>query len=139
MNQVELVGKIGAQPDAFDLHNGTKVCKFWVVVPRIHEGAKKKEDNIQCIAFGKRAEFAASTYIKGDRVAITGMLQTHDYTRADCTGGQSYSVVVSAQELLQPRAQSQEEARLKDSGATGGNLEDINYHAPDDLWGKLND
>lgn len=75
-NQVVLHGFICKQPSIRQITSGSEVTSFMVAVNR----AYGKSDYIPCIVFGRNASYAASIEM-GERVAVTGRLQSRQFKR----------------------------------------------------------
>lgn len=63
-------------------------------------------DFINCVAFGKAAEFADKYFRQGTRIAIVGRLQSGKYTNKDGQTVYTTDVVVEEQEFAQTKAES---------------------------------
>ena len=80
--------------------NTTAVAKYTLAVDR-----KYKRDNeptadfINCIVFGKSAEFTQKYFRQGMKVAISGRIQTGSYTNKDGIKVYTTDVVVEEQEF----------------------------------------
>lgn len=102
MNLVVLIGRLGKDPI---IHNGeTKVAKYTLAVDRIGEGT----DWINCVAFGKGADFAEKHLRKGIKIAVNGRIQTGSYTKEDGTKIYTTEVAVSRQEFVEKKQEAEE-------------------------------
>ena len=83
MNKVILSGRWTKDPEV--KYNGDlAIAKGTLAVDR--KGKKEGEptaDFIQCTAFGKPAESIEKYCVKGQKVIVTGRIQTSDYTNKD--------------------------------------------------------
>ena len=80
MNRVELVGRLTKEPDIRVSQSGTTVCRFTVAVNRIKKVEGQPEaDFINCISFGKTAEYMEKYIKKGYLVSVEGRIQTGSY------------------------------------------------------------
>lgn len=97
MNKAILVGRLGRDPEVRSTNNGI-VVRFSMAVDRKFKDANGEYgcDFINCIAFGKTAEFIEKYFSKGMRIGIAGHIQTGSYT--DNNGGKKYFVDVVADE-----------------------------------------
>ena len=73
MNNVNLIGRATRDPERFG-----EVVKFTIAVPRRKPG---ETDFINCVAFGKTADFAAKYMKKGVLYGVTGRIQTGSYEK----------------------------------------------------------
>lgn len=109
MNKVILMGRLTRDPE---LHytqgeNGTAVGKYTLAVERrIRREGDATADFINCVAFGKTAEFAEKYLRQGTKIAITGRIQTGSYTNRDGVKVYTTVVVVEEQEFAESKASS---------------------------------
>lgn len=88
--------------------NPTAVAKYSLAVPR-----KFKRDNepdcdfINCVAFGKLGEFAEKYLRKGIKIAVTGRIQTGNYTNKEGVKAYTTDVIVEEQEFCESKNASQ--------------------------------
>lgn len=111
MNKVILIGRLTNAPDMRQTtgENSTAVARYRLAVDRRGEGA----DFIQCVAFGKNAEFAERYLSKGMKIAVTGHIQTGQYT--DKNGQKVYTtdVIIESHEFCEAKKE-QPEAPVSD-------------------------
>lgn len=79
MNQVNLLGRMATDPEMKTTASGVMLTDFTLAVPRRRneEGA----DFIRVTAFGKTAEVVCNHVKKGQRVLITGRIDTSQYEK----------------------------------------------------------
>jgi single-strand DNA-binding protein len=105
-NRVELIGNLTRDPELRYTPNGAAVCTFGLATNRTYvtEGEKKEEvDFHRLVAWNKLAELCNQLLKKGNRVFISGRLQTRSWEGQD---GQSRSVteiVIEDMILLTPK------------------------------------
>lgn len=83
MNSINLIGRLTADPEMSEYRkkgSNTEISKFTIAVDRV---GSEETDFIRCVAFGKSAEFADKYLDKGQRVGISGRLQTGSYEDKD--------------------------------------------------------
>lgn len=101
-NKVQLIGKLGIDPEVKNIEGGRKLAKFSMATNEIYRNAKgEKVEETQwhrLIAWGKVAEIAEKYLAKGTEVAIEGKLVNNNYTDKD--GNKRYSTEIVVQELL---------------------------------------
>ena len=95
MNIVLLIGRL--TKDAEIREGDTKVAKYTLAVDRIKEGT----DFINCVAFGKQADFAEKYLAKGTKVAIEGRIQTGSYKNKDGKTVYTTDIVVERHEFVE--------------------------------------
>ena len=90
MNNVSLMGRLTRDVDLRMTNSNLAVGRFNVAVDRKLSKEKRQEaeknnqptaDFISCIAFGKTAENIATYFRKGQRIAVSGHIQTGSYEK----------------------------------------------------------
>lgn len=83
MNKVILMGRLTRDPEVRE-GNGMKVAKYGLAVNRPkNKNGEQEADFLNCVAFGKTAEFVERFLTKGRQIAIVGQLRTGNYTDKD--------------------------------------------------------
>ncbi|MBJ6130602.1 single-stranded DNA-binding protein [Staphylococcus aureus] len=80
MNTVNLIGNLVADPELKGQNNN--VVNFAIAVQRPFKNKQTNEyetDFIRCAAFGKTAEIIANNFNKGNKIGVTGSIQTGSY------------------------------------------------------------
>ena len=85
MNKVILTGRFTRDPEIKYANDGTSIARFSIAVNRrfVKEGSDQKADFLNCIAFGKSAEFIEKYFSKGMKANLSGRIQTGSYTNRD--------------------------------------------------------
>lgn len=95
LNKVVLIGRLTDKPD---YRTGeTTFAKYTLAVDRIKEGA----DFINCVCFGKTADFAGNYLKKGTKIAVEGHIQTGKYTNRDGKTVYTTDVVIDRHEFCE--------------------------------------
>lgn len=105
-NRVELIGNLTRDPELRYTPNGAAVCTFGIATNRTYvtEGEKKEEvDFHRLVAWNKLAELCNQLLKKGNRVFISGRLQTRSWEGQDGQARQTTEVVIEDMILLTPR------------------------------------
>lgn len=97
INNVVLMGRLTADPEIRTTKSGVNVCRFTLAIDRYSKGEDKKTDFIQCQAWRQTAEFVGKYFNKGSLLALTGSIQTDNYTDKD--GKKVHSVSVKADKV----------------------------------------
>ena len=101
MNKVELVARLCRDPEVrySQGDNTSAVARFSVAANRRFKNAEGNYDAdfINCVAFGKTAEFIEKYFKKGMAIGISGRIQTGNYTNKD--GVKVYTTDVVAEEV----------------------------------------
>ena len=83
LNRVQLIGRVGREPESKTTANDKHLCTFTLAVERRWKdksGAVKKEtDWFNIEAWGKTAEFCDKYVHKGELVFLEGQLRTQKY------------------------------------------------------------
>lgn len=95
MNSVNLMGRLTRDPEVRYSQGDkpTAVAKYSLAVDR--QFKKDETDFINIVAFGKAGEFAEKYFKQGMKVAVTGRIQTGNYTNKD--GQKIYTTDVIAE------------------------------------------
>ena len=125
MNKVILIGRLTRDPEVRYSagENATAIARYTLAVDRKYkQEGQQNADFIQCIAFGKSAEFAEKYFRKGMKVAITGRIQTGSYTNKEGQKVYTTDVVIEEQEFAESKnasgadREARDEAALQQSG-----------------------
>ena len=95
MNTICLLGHLTADPELRNTQGGVAVTSFKLAVDRDYtpKGQEKQADFIPVVAWRQTAEFVCKYFGKGQRAALTGSLQTRQYTDRDGNNRTAYEVV----------------------------------------------
>lgn len=126
MNNVSLVGRLTKDPELKTTQSGLSVCRFTVAVDRPYS-KDRQADFISCIAWRKTAEFIDSYFSKGQRIALTGSIQTGSYTDKDGKTVYTTDINVNNVEFCESKKQSDS------SGNNLNNVETDDMPFDDDL------
>lgn len=107
MNKVELVGRLTRDPEVryTQGENASAIARFSVAVNRRFKNneGNYEADFINCVAFGKAAEFIEKYFKKGMAIGITGRIQTGSYTNKDGVKVYTTDVVVEESEFVESK------------------------------------
>ena len=110
MNKVILMGRLTRDPEVrySQGENSLAIARYTLAVDR--RGARREgestADFINCVSFGKTAEFAERYYRQGTKIAISGRIQTGSYTNREGQKVYTTEVVVEEQEFAESKAAS---------------------------------
>lgn len=111
MNKVILMGRLTRDPDIKYMQNEqqTAVARFTLAVDRRfkRQGDGQAADFINCVAFGKLAEFAEKYLNQGTKVTTCGRIQTGSYTNKDGNKVYTTDVVLEEIEFAESKAAGQ--------------------------------
>jgi single-strand DNA-binding protein len=119
INRTELTGNLGNTPDQRFGANGTLVATASIAVhSRYRQGEtwNERTDWFRLVAFGDAAEHLAH-FTKGERITVTGRLQSSSYTDREGIRRGSVEVVVLRSEPapLPKKAEAEPEAETDDA------------------------
>ena len=108
MNKVILIGRIVRDTEVRygGANNAVAVARYTLAVDRKYKkDGEQTADFINCVAFGKLAEFAEKYLKKGTKIAVTGRIQTGSYKNKDGNTVYTTDVVVEEQEFCESKSQ----------------------------------
>lgn len=107
MNKVILMGRLTRDPEVrYSQGDGSMaIARYSLAVDRRFkkDGDEQTADFINCVAFGKTAEFAEKYFHKGIKIAVVGRIQTGSYTNKDGQKVYTTDVVVEEQEFAESK------------------------------------
>ena len=98
MNRVILIGRVTRDIEV--RYGESAYCRFSLAVDRKKEGV----DFLNCVAFGKTAEFIGKYFGKGQRMALEGRIQTGSYTNRDGKKVNTCDIVVDSVEFTENKS-----------------------------------
>ncbi len=107
MNKVILMGRLTRDPEVrySQGENQAAVARYTLAVDRrFKRDGEATADFINCVAFGRAAEFTEKYLRQGIKIAITGRIQTGSYTNRDGVKVYTADVVVEEQEFVESKA-----------------------------------
>lgn len=114
MNKVILMGRLTRDPEVrySQGEKSTATARYSLAVDRkFKREGEADADFINCVSFGKSAEFAEKYFKQGTKIAVTGRIQSGSYTNKDGQKVYTTDVVVEEQEFAESKGLSN-----KDSG-----------------------
>ena len=134
MNKVILMGRLTRDPEVRASASGsTATARYSLAVDRrFNRDGDPTADFINCVAFGKTAEFAEKYFKKGTKVLVTGRIQTGSYTNKDGQKVYTTDVIVEEQEFAESKAASGDGSKAGNKKSSEGFM-DIPDGAGDDL------
>ena len=100
MNLVVEIGRLTRDPEE---KNGA--VRISIAVPRRFKNKDGQYDSdfINCVAFAKTGEFIQKYFHKGEKIAITGRIQTGSYTNSDGKKVYTTDVVIDNAEFVESK------------------------------------
>lgn len=120
MNKVILMGRLVKNPEVRqDANGGISMSRYTLAVDRMR--TKNDEDPgadfINCVVFGKSAEFAKNYLRKGTKLVIEGRIQTGSYTNKNGQKVYTTDVVIERQEFAESKSANGEGNNVKPSSS----------------------
>lgn len=109
MNKVVLMGRLTRDPEVrySQGENSVAIARYTLAVRRrFHREGEPEADFINCLCFGKPAEFVEKYFRQGMQVTVSGRIQTGSYTNRDGVKVYTTEVVVDEQEFAESSSKS---------------------------------
>ena len=107
MNKCVLVGNLTRDPELSTTANGISLCRFSIAVNRSYANSngEREADFINIVAWRGLAENCGKYLAKGNKVAVSGSIQTRNYEDKDGNKRYATEVVADDVEFLTPRGE----------------------------------
>lgn len=130
MNKVIMIGRLTKDPEVryTQGENSMAIARFNLAVDRrIKKDSEQSADFINCVSFGKTAEFIDKYFKKGTKIALVGRIQTGSYTNKEGQKVYTTDVVVEEVEFAESRGSgdNQQTSRPAPSQSTGDGFMNI--------------
>ena len=106
MNKVILMGRLTRDPEVrySQGESSLAIARYSLAVDRrFKRPGEQDADFINCVSFGKTAEFAEKYFKQGTKIAVTGRIQTGSYTNKEGQKVYTTEVVVEEQEFAESK------------------------------------
>lgn len=115
MNQVNLIGNLTRDPELTETTTGIKVCRFSIAVNRNYKGSdgERKTDYFNCVAWRKLGETVAKYTKKGNKVRVTGSIETKTYEDSQGVKRTGVDIVAQDIEFLTSKTSAEDDAASK--------------------------
>ena len=131
MNSVQLVGRLTRDQEMRYTDGGSAIARFSLAVDRRYKSENgPTADFLNCVAFGRTAEFIEKYFRKGMRMGCQGRIQTGSYTNNDGQKVYTTDVVVESCEFVESKASQQPE---ENNNGFGPADENGFMNIPDDI------
>lgn len=105
MNSVNIIGRIGNDPELKTTQSGISVCSFTLAVKRPR--VKDTTDWLPVVAWRQSAEYISKYAHKGNVVAVNGVLTTRKYETTNGEKRVAYEIVADSVSVLSGNDSSQ--------------------------------
>ena len=106
MNKVILMGRLTRDPEVRYSagENALAIARYTLAVDRrFKRDGEQSADFINCLAFGKSAEFAEKYLKQGTKMVVSGRIQTGSYTNREGRKIYTTEVVLEEQEFAESK------------------------------------
>lgn len=99
LNKGILMGRLTRDPELRHTQSGTAVCSFTLAIDRDRKDAngEKQTDFIDCVAWGKQAEFVSQWFSKGMMAIVVGRIQSRKWQ--DQNGNNRTAIEINCEEV----------------------------------------
>lgn len=141
MNKVILLGRLTRDPELryTQGEESMAIARYTLAVERrFNRNGEQTADFINCVAFGKSAEFAQKYFRQGLKIAVVGRIQTGSYTNRDGNKVYTTDVIIEEQDFAESKRSSDSESnqpggRLSPADASADGFMKIPEDIEDDL------
>lgn len=107
MNKCVLVGNLTRDPEHTTTANGISVCRFSIAVNRSYSNSngEREADFINIVTWRGLADNCGKYLTRGNKVAVSGSIQTRNYEDKDGNKRYATEVVADDVEFLTPRGE----------------------------------
>lgn len=144
MNKVVLMGRLTRDPDVRYSQGETPlaIARYTLAVDRrFKRNGEQDADFINCVAFGRTAEFAEKYLKQGTKMVVSGRIQTGSYTNRDGVKVYTTEVVIEEQEFAESKAVSDSHVNRSASQPAAPDMADSSaegfMNIPDEIGGEL--
>ena len=106
MNKVVLIGNLTKDPDVRTTSGGASVTTLSIAVNRRFKdkSGERVTDYFRVVAWNKLADICGKYLVKGNKVSVSGELQTKDYEAKDGTKRYVTEILADEVEFLTPKS-----------------------------------
>ena len=140
MNKVILMGRLTRDPEVrySQGDNASAVARFSLAVDRrFKKDGDQTADFINCVAFGKTAEFIEKYGHKGTKFVVEGRIQTGNYTNKDGQKIYTTDVVVEQVEFAESKNTSGEGSTADSTSNNSASTDTSFMNIPDGIDEEL--
>lgn len=112
MNRAIIMGRLTRDPEVSE-KGDTRYCRYTLAVDR--RGQNREADFINVVAFGKAADFADKYFAKGQRVLVSGRIQTGSYKNRDGQTVRTFDIIAEDQEFADSKQEAAKPAPKTDA------------------------
>lgn len=128
MNLVVLAGRLTKDPEIRWTQSSQPlaIARYSLAVDRrVKKEGEPSADFLNCVAFGKNAEFAEKYMTKGRKFLVEGRIQTGSYTKDDGTKVYTTDIIVERQEFADGKPDGQATAAVQAAEPANDGFTDV--------------
>ena len=132
LNKAILMGRLTRDPELKYTNNNMPVCTFTLAIDRSVKTAngEKTTDFINCVAWGKQADFIRQWFTKGMMAIVEGRIQSRNWE--DKNGNKRTTIEINVNEISFGETKKSREAN-------GQSVPEPNYQVPNyEAWSSPN-
>ena len=130
LNKAILMGRLTRDPEIRHTQDNTAVCSFALAIDRAYNPEKKQTDFIDCVAWGKKAEFVGKWFTKGTMAIVVGRVQSRQWQ--DKNGNNRTTIEVNCDEVSFGESKKARQAGGYDNGSQMQPESDSDFLPDDD-------
>lgn len=128
MNNVSLIGRLVRDPEIRTYGDDGVIARYTLAVDR---GDKDHNaDFINCICFGKTADFVDKYLFKGTKIAVTGRIQTGNYTNKEGQKVYTTDIIVNSHYFCESKFTNYDDVEEDDEFVALNDIEEDIPFAP---------
>ncbi len=124
MNKCFLTGRLTRDPEVRYSSGNTQtaIARYSLAVDRRfkRDGDEQTADFINCVVFGRGAEFTEKYLRKGTKIAIVGRIQTGSYNNKDGAKVYTTEIVVDEQEFAESKTSGDNDRTVPEQSTGDG-------------------
>jgi single-strand DNA-binding protein len=101
------MGRLTKDPEIRSTADGKTIASYSLAVNRsFKRDGDPDADFLNCVAFGKSAEFAEKYFKKGMQILVTGRIQTGSYTNKEGHKVYTTDIIIESQEFTERKQET---------------------------------
>ena len=114
-NKCWLTGNLTKDPEYQKTNSGVSVARFSVAVTRKYknDAGEYEADFINCVAWRNTADFVSKYLHKGNKIGLTGSIQTRSYDAQDGTKRYVTEVIADEVESYTPKQENENKPKTE--------------------------
>ena len=137
LNKAILMGRLTRDPELRHTQSNTAVCAFSLAVnrDRKNQNGEYDTDFIDCVAWGKQAEFVSQWFTKGALAIVVGRIQSRNWE--DKNGSKRVSIEINTEKISFGESKKSREQTA--SARQAAQVEPPSFDLPNDDFSEIDD